>query len=190
MWCSGPGVVHSGSAEQGQGWTGYGQMTMSTGEERGSVHAAWCLQAGTEDAAGLESFESEVAFGTGKRVAQTAVELCMWLGDSAVRSVSYEFEATHEGQIVSGVELEPLSAVGSDFVLASLSGKECDLVLVSSTAKESELVLESLPGVESEVGLGSWLEVDTELVLVSLSGVDCGLVLASLSGFDSGLLSF
>lgn len=95
---------------------------MTTGKERGSAHATLCPQRGTEDAAGFESFESEVAFGTGKWVAQTGVELWIGLGDGAVRSVSCVFEAAHEGQIARGVELEPLSAVDSDFGLASLSG--------------------------------------------------------------------
>lgn len=49
------------------------------------------------------------------------MELYADLGPGVARSVSYESEAKPEGQIASEdeVELEPLSAVGFDFVLES-----------------------------------------------------------------------
>lgn len=68
MWCSGPVAVHSGSAEQGREWDGRGWMMMVC-EKQGSAHVALCVEKGTGDATGFESFESVDVFGIGEWVA-------------------------------------------------------------------------------------------------------------------------
>lgn len=114
--CSGLGVVQSGSAERGRGWSWTSWKVV--GGRRGAVHVAWRAEGGTGGAAVFEFAEGVVVLGTGAGTG-TGREEASGGGQTAWTVVYTESEIPVGINAVSVAALDVLAAAWVEVGLGS-----------------------------------------------------------------------